>query len=244
MDTDLDLPDDPRIDERYLRGYPATADRDRACVVGVAHDHPASVYRVQAVARALVPDVVAIELPEASVPLFRQFAADDSTPPRHGGEMSAAIQSSAGADVVGIDIPGIHSMATLVRTAREESLSTGPLVDLVGDVASISAHALRQRVAAFHQRTTDASPVDDSAMDYDVSFDDAPSVQAAHEQDLRARSESFFAAIEKPPAARVLDTARERSMATRIDALRGDGTVLAVVGTDHLDGIEDHLTAI
>ncbi len=96
--------DDPRITEQFCRHLEGSA--GDLILLGVVHDHPASVARVERVLEAVDPDVLALELPSAALPLYRTYAAggaDESDSPRFGGEMSAAIRASPDVDVVGID---------------------------------------------------------------------------------------------------------------------------------------------
>lgn len=240
---DITFPDDPRIDERFVRRYPAGDRREAAIVVGVAHDHPASVYRVGAVGDAFSPDVLALELPGPSVPLYRLFASGLGFP-RQGGEMSAAVRAAPDAVAVGIDVPSVASARTLLAGVREASLSLDELGTLAGDVATIGGHSARQLLAAVHLRATTMPVADDAAMVHEVTAADSPAEQARDEATIAAAGATLFSALEKPAPARVLDEARERAMATRIQAHRREGTVLAVVGIDHLDGIEAGLDEV
>ena len=63
----VDRIDDPRVTDRWCRRGPAT----NVTLLGVVHDHPASVARARIVAEAMGPDVLALELPAAAVPLYR-----------------------------------------------------------------------------------------------------------------------------------------------------------------------------
>lgn len=237
---DITFPDDPRIDERFVRRYPADDRRGAAIVVGVAHDHPASVYRVAAVGRVFAPDVLALELPGPSVPLYRLFAAGRSLP-RQGGEMSAAIGAAPDATAVGIDVPSVATARSLFAGVREASLSPPEVGTVLGDVVAIGVHSARQLLAAVLLRATAMPVADDAAMVHDVSAADSPADQARDEATIAAAGAALFDALEKPAPARVLDEARERAMAARIQAHRREGTVLAVVGIDHLSGIDTAL---
>ena len=91
---ELAASEDPRLDEEYLRCLPGTDRHGPVLLVGVVHDHPASIARVVRMVETFPPDTLALELPPLAMPLFRRYAADSQQPPRLGGEMSAAIQST------------------------------------------------------------------------------------------------------------------------------------------------------
>jgi hypothetical protein len=65
-----DAPADPRLESAYL----TTLDGGAVTLVGVVHDHPASVARVRAVVARRRPDVVALELPPLAVGLYEAHA--------------------------------------------------------------------------------------------------------------------------------------------------------------------------
>ena len=54
---------DPRLDDAFWCEVPATDERAAAVLVGVVHDHPASVYRAVTLVRAAAPETLAVELP-------------------------------------------------------------------------------------------------------------------------------------------------------------------------------------
>ncbi len=84
---------DPRLTPETVRCVPGRGDRG-VVVVGVVHDHPASLFRVAHLVETVEAAVLALELPPLAVPLFRLYARDDRTPPRLGGEMSVAVRAA------------------------------------------------------------------------------------------------------------------------------------------------------
>src|SRR6056297_2195481 len=96
---------DPRMNDEYVRRLPDAG----VTLVGVVHDHPASVHRAREVVRERDPDVVALEAPPLAMPLYETYARESRTPPTFGGEMSAAAQAAReeDAEVVGIDGPTV-----------------------------------------------------------------------------------------------------------------------------------------
>jgi pheromone shutdown protein TraB len=226
----LERRDDPRLDEGFWRTVPRSDGYGEAIVVGVVHDHPASSFRVRAVARAFDPDVVALELPDVAVPAFERIAVAGGQG-YEGGEMSAAIAASPDADAVGIDSVGPGFLRRLAGNARAEDASLGTVRDVLGDVAGIARHAVSCRFAG-EEVTTRGLPAD-----HGVTAGDDPAEQAEDERSTVARSRALLGAVERPHADLLLDDTREENMAARIDGLRTDGTVLAVVGMDHLDSV-------
>ncbi|MDL5361221.1 hypothetical protein [Halalkalicoccus sp. NIPERK01] len=198
-------------------------------LVGVVHDHPASVARVEAVVRDSSHETLALELPPLAIPLYRSYAADDSSDA--GGEMSAAIRASA-APVVGIDGPGSGFARAFYRYIERENPDAETLERLYESVRTASARALRCRLAAtgIGQRagvegerpfTYDCDPDDD--------IEDLASDERSHVSTARA------ATAFSPPHVAHRDAIREDCMAEALGEL--PGPVVAVVGIDHLEGL-------
>ncbi|PSQ01139.1 hypothetical protein BRC94_04635 [Halobacteriales archaeon QS_5_70_17] len=78
--TDTHGPNEPCVNDEYVRRVPPGASGTGTVVVGVVHDHPASVRRVKALAAATDPDVLALELPPLAVPLLRRRVRRDGGP--------------------------------------------------------------------------------------------------------------------------------------------------------------------
>ena len=232
--------DDPRLDQRYLRCVPGGGGRHPVLLVGVVHDHPASVTRVIRVLELIEPETLAVELPPLAVPLFGLYAADGHRPPRLGGEMSAAIQSTD-APVVGVDLPTRRYLARLGERVRRERPSPRVLGRLVRDFGSSIAHALACRVAGVLADHTPIRLRVYSPIVHDCSLVDTADVQATDERAYLDRRDSLFRAIRPPASIRLIDDAREAAMADLLDAARGEGSVVAVMGMEHLDEIEGAL---
>lgn len=231
--------DDPRLRPECLERIPReTGD---ITLVGVVHDHPASVYRVQTVIDDVDPAVVALELPPLALPLFRQYTADGTTPPDNGGEMSAAIQAAGSRRVVGIDLPRARSMRPLLSHLYADAASARTALGVLGAVWSLSAHAVRCRLAAAWGRLSETPRTVDDPIDHDCSATDPPAEQVAHEDRIRSLNTSLTRAFERPRTLSLFDEARESAMATSLTSLRRDGDVVAVVGFAHLDAIESGL---
>lgn len=237
-----DVLDDPRINADQLRLFDGP-DGGPLLVVGCVHDHPASVYRVRALVEALRPDVVGVELPGLAVPLFERVGRDDGGDLPGGGEMSEAL--AAGADVgarrVGIDTLDTGFARSLAREIRRESPSPATLKRVLGSVTNVSGHALSCRLSAALGRFGTASPVSKRAYDHDVDHSASPTTLADDERRQLTRSLSVLRALEQPVANEVVDTAREKTMVENLTSLQTDGSVVAVVGFDHLSGITDLL---
>lgn len=236
-DGALDLADDPRVRPEDLR----TVDGEdgRVVLVGVVHDHPASIYRARRVVERVAPDVLALELPSVAVPLFERYAAEEPTPPTLGGEMTAAIQGADTDRIVGIDMPSLPYVRELLAALVETTPSIAAVRGALRETCGVTRHALRCRAAAPSGRSAVDAPLE--AVEYDCSHDDGPTDQADHEATHLARSRSLLGALEWPASLATVDRARNRAMARAIAARRTDGDVVAVVGFGHLDAVADHL---
>jgi pheromone shutdown protein TraB len=227
-----DFPDDPRLSPETIR------QRGRVTLVGVVHDHPASVHRARVVAAALDPDVLALELPPLAVPLHERHADADASPPERGGEMSAAVQAAPDAEVVGVDGPDRRFCRVLAGRLRDDPPDRETARRLASGLGSVTWHALACRVAAALGRP---GPDRRRDGDYDCTRDDPPEVQAADERSHRRRSAAFARVVEQPRPVRVRDETREESMAGHLAGLADEGWVVAVVGQAHLDPVADRL---
>lgn len=260
---------DPRLDSEYVRRVPADpptgveaherdgggsdgagGDHRRAAagdgvgtvvLVGVVHDHPSSTYRVRELLARERPAVLALELPSLAVGLFERYAVDEQTPPAFGGEMSAAIQVASVDRVAGIDGPGPKFLRRLVGTLRREDASLSTIRATARRVASITRHAIGCRLAASLDAHTSVRARVGSPTAHECQWDDPPDRQAADERRQVRRAASVASALQSGPASRCCEAARESHMAARLDDLRKDGDVLAVVGIGHLDAVADRL---
>jgi len=234
---------DPRVTGEHVRqlGEPAAL-----TLVGVVHDHPASAHRVRRVIDRVDPDVVALELPPLSIPLFELYAEDDRTPPAFGGEMSAAIQAADARRVVGIDRPTPAYLTRLSRKLREGDFGASIVADVVRNTLSAAKHAVVCRVtAALTARTPIRMEVDDPVA-HGVDGTDAPATQAADERARIRQSRTFMNAFRNAGpsrASRIEDSVREEHMLERLSALDAPGGVVAVVGVAHLDPIAEAVGA-
>lgn len=233
---------DPRVDPDQLRVFDGP-EGGPLLVVGCVHDHPASIYRVRALVESLLPDVVAVELPELAVPLFERVGQDAGADGSSGGEMSAALATSAEIDArsAGIDTLDTTFVRSLVAELRRESPSLETLKRVFSAVSNVSGHALSCRLSAVLGRYGTPTPVMRRAYDHDVDRSTSPTEQADDERRQLTRSLSVLRALERPVANDVVDTAREETMVANLTSLRTDGSVVAVVGFDHLSGITELL---
>lgn len=232
---------DPRLHEEYVRRVPGHGGAGEVLLAGVVHDHPASTYRVRTLLQREDPDVLALELPPLAVPLYEQYADDDRAPPRFGGEMSAAVQAAPTDLVAGIDGPEPRFLRRLVATLRSEDASLETVREAARRVWSITGHAVRCRLAAALSARTSLGLELDEPTVHEVDAADPPEAQAADERRHVRRATAFTNAVQTGSASRCCDRAREQHMVARLDDLRRDGAVLAVVGIDHLDAVRDGL---
>ena len=229
--------DDPRVNDDYVRTLP-DGDGGTITLVGVVHDHPASVHRVRSLVETIAPETVALELSPLALPLFEAYADDERTPPAFGGEMSAAIQA-ADCEVVGIDAPNASFLRRLFARIREERPGRDTVVRVLRGVAGVTKHALTCRVGASVARWTGRTLELDRPVDHECTRRDPPTAQADDERKQASQSLSLLRAFETPEPMHLRDATREECMAARLRELSADGNVVAVVGIDHLDGVSD-----
>lgn len=229
---------DPRITGEYVRPL-----SDGVTLVGVVHDHPASIYRVREVVGAQNPAVLALELPPVAVSLFEEYAADERTPPAFGGEMSAAIQA-AEAQTVGIDRPTGRYFRTLLRRFRRTRPSLDTVRKLLSNTYDVSKHAVICAIAGVVAMRSSIRLEVDFPVAHDTAWRDQPEEQALDERKQIRRSRSFmnvFGSKSTTRASQFEDATREETMAARLSELRREGDVVAVVGIDHFDPITERL---
>lgn len=240
MPDDGACDDDPRLDDEYVRRIDGGAGGD-VVLVGAVHDHPASAARARSVVESNRPAVLALEVSPIALPMFAAYADDAETPPRSGGELSAAIQATDDARVVGVDGPSRRFAAALLRRLVDERPARSTLRRVLGGVVSVTKQALACRVAgAVAARTSYRLAVDDP-VDHDCSPADDPAVQARDESKQVRRVQHTLSVLDRPDWIRVRDETREACMADRLAELREAGDVVAVVGMGHLDAIADEL---
>ncbi|GAA0531181.1 hypothetical protein ABNG02_01835 [Halorubrum ejinorense] len=231
--------DDPRLTGDHRRSIETPT--GAVTLIGTVHDHPASAFRARTVVANESPDVLALELPPLSLPLFERYAEATRTPPPFGGEASAAIQAAATDRVVGIDGPTLPFLRRLAATLYREDRSLETLPGVVDGLASVTRNAVRCRFAGALAAATSVRVEADSPVAYDVDRTDDPRRQAASERDQIDRARAVMDAFEPSRAASFSDDVREAHMADRLDALRDDGDVVAVVGRHHLDRVAERL---
>lgn len=237
-----DLADaDPRFDDQYVRLI--DAHEHPVVLVGVVHDHPASVHRARRAVAALDPGVVALETPNAVADVFESYAAaDDGDPSENGetpagGEMTAAAAASDAA-VVGVDAPGRGTLAALAATLRDEAPDARTAARALAGLGRLAAHTARGWLAARGVPERALGGTFDRSQSYDCPVEATPREQANHEAARVDRSTTLLRAFKQPPATRVLDAVRERQMAARLGDLAGRAPVVAVLGFSHLDAVE------
>lgn len=232
---------DPRVRSEYVETVPQADTDGEIVLVGVLHDHPSSVYRVQRAVERHEPDVLALELPPMAVPLFEQHAAAEQTPPPLGGEMSAAVQAATTDRVVGIDGPTPSFFGQLARQLVRERASAPVVARTLQSAVSITRDAVACRLAAAVTARTRFEVGVGTSTGYETGWNDDPSAQAEDEHSQIARANAVLNAFEQPPSAHYRTTTRERHMADRLRTHRADGDVVAVVGMGHLDAVAARL---
>lgn len=230
---------DPRVTGDYTREL-----RDgQIILVGVVHDHPASIHRVRTAVEANT-ETVALELPPVAVPRFRQFADSEQSPPPDGGEMSAAIQAANTDRIIGIDRPTVAYARALVGALYGERPSRKTVREVLSNTFSAVKSALGYRTAAAFTTLTASERGGVEPASGAAEWTDSPSVQAEDERRQIRRSRSFMNAFSDAPSERASafeDRVREAHMADRLAARPSDERIVAVVGIDHLDPLTERL---
>lgn len=231
---------DPRVSGEYLRLI--TEYESPILLVGVAHDHPASIYRVGAIVEALQPEVLALELPDFVLPVLDPFKYPGDGP---SGEMAAAIAAASTRRVIGIDVPSRGTVRALLRESLRQRVGLGTVFRTVRSIVNLSARAILVRATRQLSQLGLPWNVDPVKLagrhEYDLVDDSSPAAQAENETSHLQRSEALFQSFEPPTSMVFLDAVRERCMADRLDSLSSDGFVIGVVGYGHLDGLESVL---
>jgi hypothetical protein len=232
---------DPRIDGDNVRCVQGADDLGTVLLVGVVHDHPASIYRVAHLIETFSADVLAVELPPLAMPLFRLYAADDYTPPRMGGEMSMALQAFGDGRTVGIDAPNREYFRQLFDGLRQEGFSIGLGRKLLTSLTIGVSQALTCRFGAILGRATPFRLRVYKVFRHEASFLDSPSDQATDEASHISQEQALLQAIKLPPGMQLIENAREASMASSLRTLRTEGDVVAIVGREHLETLYSDL---
>lgn len=231
-------PDDPRITGKTshtIADWPGSL-----TLVGVVHDHPASVFRVRPVIQARAPDVVALEIPPLSTSTFEQHARTDRVPPRRGGEMSDAIQAARTDAILGIDGPSARYFRKFAR--RLFGTRGGvPVRPLVGAAGRVTRATIESRLPTGTAPTAVREPVD-----YEVDHGDPPAAQARHERRQIRRANSLLDDVGRSGSKTALElqnSTREGHMVDELLRQCADTSAVAVVGVHHLDGLRAQLEA-
>ena len=225
---------DPRVTAGFLECVPDGTSGATVVLVGVVHDHPASVARVERVIDLLQPATVAVELPPLATPLFAGEPAATSDRTRFGAEMRAAYERAraVGARTAAIDGFDGDFWRRLGGAVRRDRQSAATIGRLLAEVADVTTHALACYLSA--RLPVDLIGEAEPGIAYDCTALDAAARQAAHERRHASRSRSLLRAIERPVTDQLLDETRERAMAARLATLRAAGPVVAVVGLEHV----------
>jgi pheromone shutdown protein TraB len=241
MDDEVVTSDDPRLDEEYVREFAGEEGEGDVVLVGVVHDHPSSTYRVRSTVESLRPDVLALEVSPIALPMFQAYAEDGHTPPRFGGEMSAAVQASEDAEVVGIDGPSRQFVVALLRRCISDRPSPATARKVLGGLATVTRQALACRAAATVASLTSLRVGVDEPVEHNCSPTDDPAAQADDEARQVAQVQNCLSLLDRPAWMAVRDDTREACMARNLRALRQEGDVVAVVGIGHLDALAGEL---
>ena len=231
---------DPRISKEFIREI--ATDSSDITVLGVVHDHPASIYRVRNIVREMDPSVLALELPPLAIPLYKQYAETTDSTSQEGGEMSAAIASANGAEVAGIDGPTVEFTRWLYSTLREEGVSWKSIYQNVKAVANTIRPVFLARLKGVLHPMDSTIPDFENRVTHSVTTLDEPTQQAEDERRQIHETRALMNALAPSRSASLRDTVREQYMAYRIAALATNGPVVAIVGLGHLDSIARELS--
>ncbi len=232
---------DPRITQQFCRRVSSA--NETLTLLGVVHDHPASSARVTRVLEYLEPDILALELPSAALPLYKTYADETTDPPRFGGEMTSAIRAAPDARVVGIDAPNWSFLRRLVTRLLGDRVAPRTARRVLSSLSGATRTALTCRIAATITNATSVTVACDDPIQYECTHDDSAAQQAAHERAHVAGVQALLSASTEPTARTYRDKTREQCMIDALKELRGEGRVVAVVGVDHLDALESGLSS-
>lgn len=227
---------DPRLDTQCAKTFEGTDGSGAVTIVGVVHDHPASVYRARHVVSERDPDVLALELPPLAVPLYEAYAAGEQSPPTFGGELSGAAQAARTDDIAGIDGPTLGFARRLGRRLWRNRASAATVSRSARSLLSITKTALACRLAAPVTARTGLTVAVGSPVHHETTGDPAD-VQATDERRQIRTATAVVDAFETSPSSRYRTVSRESHMADRIEALRERGDVVAVVGAGHFESL-------
>lgn len=222
---------DPRVTRQTVRRL--NVGDSSLTLVGVVHDHPASIHRVRAVVRKRRPSHLGLEIPPLAVPLFRRYAGMDEEPPR-GGEMTAAIRAAPDASVLGIDGPSVRFLPRLARRLASAEEEDRGARQVLGNLARAGREALSCRVAS---RLPAIRGDRDVPAGFDVDWLANPRTQADDERRHLSRARSMIDVFGTPDGAGIRDDARETHMGSEIERMCQRGDAVAVVGHYHLNAI-------
>lgn len=228
--VDVGAPD-PRVDDDFLRVINGPS--GDIVLVGVVHNHPASIARVKSVVERMEPDAIGLEIPPVTVPVFESARLDQVDEE----EFVAAIHAAPDALIAGIDLPSFAALRILLPGILLKTKSIDTAVSLVRKTIAHATQAIHYRLATSMMGASLDTVTAGSRIEYDCSTDASPTAQAEHERKAVEQSMSFFEAIETPTAVLAYDALRERHMAHRIERLAAYGTVVSVLGVGHLDSV-------
>ena len=233
--------DDPRLTGEHIRTV-----RDQGSeitLVGVVHDHPASVYRAAAVVRERTSDILALELAPMAISLFEEFAQDADVPPTAGGEMSAAIQATETDTIVGIDGPSLPFLRLLLARFRDDPPAMKTILEISSELLIASYRTVRERLVGTLTRRTPLHVERQASRQYSVDQWDDPVSQASDESIQLQRAQAVWASLIPPSGTQLRDQIREDHMVQQLQTLQRQGDVVAIVGHGHLDGLTHQLSA-
>lgn len=229
---------DTTTEDQYVETF-GGGDSGAVTLVGVVHDHPASVSRVRRVVEATEPAVLALELPPLAVPLYEAHAAGAETPPALGGEFSAAVDAASTDDVVGIDGPSLGFARRYLGLLARERVSPAVAGRSLRSLLSATWTAASCRAAARVTRGTPLRVGVGSVTPHGASWTDPPAERAADERREIRSAVAVQDSLEPPPPSRYRSRTRERHMADRLSTVRQRGDVVAVVGAGHFTRLSD-----
>jgi len=228
-----ELTDDLTTENQYVETIAGDRDSGSTTLVGVVHDHPASISRVRRVVEAKDPDVLALELPPLAVPLYEAHATGSESPPALGGEFSAAIQSATTDDIVGIDGPSRGFARTLLWRLIEERAPPAVAGQSLRSLLSATRTAITCRAAAWLTQKTSLRVGVGSATPHEASWMDSPDERVTDERHKIRSTIAVLDAFEPPASSQYRSSTRERHMSDRLSEVRQRGNVVAVVGAGH-----------
>jgi hypothetical protein len=139
------------------------------------------------------------------------------------------------------DGPSLGFVRSLGTRLVRERASLRTAARVCRSTLSVVGTGVACRLAASLTRHTPWRVEVDSPTSHEASVHDSPAEQAADERRQVRTATAVMESLEPSPSSRCRAQARERHMADRLDDLRAQGDIVAVLGAAHVDPVVEQL---